>query len=72
MHYASPRAPRGRTRGDWAGKVNATGIDPDAYPQPMQVDCGRVQRCGAGNAAGMGCATCDPAAEQVALEIPKP
>lgn len=43
--------------GDWAGKVNATGIDTSAFPQAMQVDHVRVFRCTAGKADGSGCAT---------------
>lgn len=58
--------------GDWAGKVNATGIDPKAYPQTMLVDYVRVYRCGAGNADGSGCATHDPAAKLVIPETAKP
>ena len=58
--------------GDWAGNVNATGIDRKAYPQTMLVDYVRVYRCGAGNADGSGCATRDPAAKLVVPETPKP
>jgi beta-glucanase (GH16 family) len=43
--------------GDWAGKVNATGIDAAAFPQGMLVDYVRVYRCSAGHADGSGCAT---------------
>ena len=58
--------------GDWAGKVNATGIDAAVFPQAMLVDYVRVYRCGAGNADGSGCATRDPAAKLVVPETPKP
>ncbi len=47
--------------GDWAGRVNATGIDATVFPQTMQVDYVRVYRCGEGNTDGRGCATRDPA-----------
>ena len=43
--------------GNWAGKVNATGIDEAAFPQGMLVDYVRVYRCSAGLPDGRGCAT---------------
>ena len=55
--------------GDWAGKVNATGIDEAAFPQGMLVDYVRVYRCGAGRADGRGCATIGPDAK---LVVPEP
>ncbi len=51
--------------GNWAGKVNASGIDASVFPQTMQVDYVRVFRCGAGKGDGSGCATRDPAARLV-------
>ena len=51
--------------GNWAGKVNATGIDEAAFPQGMLVDYVRVYRCSANNADGSGCATIGPDAKQV-------
>lgn len=54
--------------GDWAGKVNATGIDEAAFPQAMLVDYVRVYRCDAGRADGRGCATVGAEAQQVLAE----
>lgn len=54
--------------GDWAGKVNAGGIDAAAYPQEMLVDYVRVYRCGAHRADGRGCATLGPDAQRVVPE----
>jgi beta-glucanase (GH16 family) len=51
--------------GNWAGRVNATGIDRKAYPQSFLVDWVRVYRCSAGSDDGSGCATIDPAAQWV-------
>lgn len=58
--------------GDWAGKVNTTGIDRNAYPQTMLVDYVRVYRCNSGNTDGSGCATRDPAAKPVLPETETP
>lgn len=54
--------------GNWAGKVNATGIDQAAFPQGLLVDYVRVYRCDAGNADGSGCATRGPGAKLVQPE----
>lgn len=54
--------------GDWAGKVNATGIDASAFPQAMLVDYVRVYRCKAGKPDGSGCATVGAEAKRVAPE----
>lgn len=55
--------------GNWAGKVNATGIDEAAFPQGMLVDYVRVYRCSAGTPDGRGCATIGPDAK---LVVPEP
>ena len=55
--------------GDWAGKVNATGIDAAVFPQAMLVDYVRVYRCNAGRPDGSGCATLGADAKQV---VPEP
>lgn len=55
--------------GNWAGRVNAKGVDRKAFPQTFLVDWVRVYRCGAGSDDGRGCATIDPAAP---LVRPKP
>ncbi len=54
--------------GDWAGKVNATGIDEAAFPQAMLVDYVRVYRCAAGRPDGSGCATVGADAKRVVPE----
>jgi len=51
--------------GDWAGKVNATGIDASVFPQAMLVDYVRVFRCSAARPDGTGCATRDDGASLV-------
>ena len=51
--------------GNWAGKVNAGGIDERAFPQGMLVDYVRVYRCSAGKSDGSGCATIGPDATLV-------
>jgi beta-glucanase (GH16 family) len=43
--------------GNWAGNVNARGIDASAFPQTMQVDWVRVFRCSSSPKTGTGCAT---------------
>ncbi|WP_345549986.1 glycoside hydrolase family 16 protein [Microbulbifer aestuariivivens] len=48
--------------GNWAGKVNATGIDESAFPQQMEVDYVRVYQCTRDPATGRGCATLGEAA----------
>jgi len=45
--------------GDWAGTVNATGIDESVFPQEMQVDYVRVYQCTHDRESGKGCATRD-------------
>jgi beta-glucanase (GH16 family) len=55
--------------GNWAGKVNDTGIDRKAYPQTFLVDWVRVYRCSVGADDGRGCASTDAAA---VLVRPKP
>ena len=55
--------------GNWAGKVNAKGIERKAYPQTFLVDYVRVYRCSSGRDDGHGCATVDAGAQ---LVRPKP
>ena len=43
--------------GNWAGKVNAGGIDESAFPQTLLVDYVRVYQCLPARADGLGCAT---------------
>ena len=54
--------------GNWAGKVNATGIDQAAFPQGMLVDYVRVYRCSTGTPDGRGCATVGANAKLVTPE----
>lgn len=67
--------------GNWAGKVNATGIDEAAFPQGMLVDYVRVYRCSAGTPDGRGCATIganatlvqpEPAQRRPAIDAARP
>lgn len=45
--------------GDWAGKVNDTGIDESVFPQQFQIDYVRVYQCSEDFASGRGCASTD-------------
>jgi beta-glucanase (GH16 family) len=52
--------------GNWAGQVNARGIDANAYPQTLLVDYARVYRCDVDPQTGRGCATVGGLAKLVA------
>ncbi|GAA0370730.1 hypothetical protein GCM10009092_38800 [Bowmanella denitrificans] len=62
--------------GAWAGNVNEKGIDPNVFPQTMQVDYVRVYECAVNPTTGAGCETISADAELVeghtAPDIPDP
>ncbi|GAB2513816.1 cellulase family glycosylhydrolase [Microbulbifer agarilyticus] len=56
--------------GNWAGNVNATGVDETVFPQEMQVDYVRVYQCTKDRDSGRGCASRDSGVETLPGELP--
>ncbi|KXF82814.1 glycoside hydrolase family 16 protein [Enterovibrio coralii] len=52
--------------GSWASNANEGGIDPDIFPQTMEVDYVRVYECSKDPVTGKGCATVSDDAQFVA------